>query len=122
MGREGGYRMGDGQWAEMDNVTLAPQAEYTATVTLDAVEIGDKGTLRLDLDMTVTGTLPTLDVTIETSNIEGGTYRSLGTFAQLTATGSARKSFAGCDRWARAVLTIGGTNPSFTGSITGEAV
>lgn len=115
--------MGDGQWASLDNVTLAGVAARTATVTLDPVEVGDKGTLRLDLDVTAaSGTTPTLDGTVQTSKSEAGPWRTLGSFAQATAAGTERKSFSGCDRWARVAFTIGGTTPSFTASVTGEAV
>jgi len=117
-----GYTMRNGRHADTDEVVLAPAEVRTSTVTGDWVELGDRGVLRLDLSITVvSGTTPTLDVTIETSS-DQSVARQLGTFSQKTGVGSERKSFAGCDRFARAVLTIGGTSPSFTASVAGEAV
>ena len=65
----------------------------------------------------------TLDVAVETSADNGATdtWRSIGSFTQATSTTTQRKSFAGCDRFIRASPTIGGTTPSFTFSVTGEA-
>jgi hypothetical protein len=112
-----------GQFADIDDVELAASAARTATGQGAAVALGDRGTLRLLLDVTAaSGTGPTLDVTVETS-FDGATgWRSLGTFAQKTAVASERKSFPGCDRYVRATWTVGGTTPSFTFSVAGEAV
>jgi hypothetical protein len=109
-----------GQFADIDDVELAASAARTATGQGAAVALGDRGTLRLLLD--VTAASGTLDVTVETS-FDGATgWRSLGTFAQKTAVASERKSFSGCDRYVRATWTVGGTTPSFTFSVVGEAV
>ena len=78
---------------------------------------------------TVTGTTPTLDVTLEESDTVGGTYVAItgAAFTQVTATPSTatatpkvgvnlvpgvRKAFI------RAVATIGGTSPSFPSAVT----
>lgn len=112
-----------GQYSDIDDVVLAASAARTATGNGTSVALGDRGVARLLLDVTaVAGTSPTLDITVETS-FDGAAWRSLGTFAQKTAVGTERKSFSGCDRFVRANHTIGGTGgPSFTFSITGEAV
>lgn len=117
-----GYNKQTGEWADIDDVTLAASAARTSSANGSAVELGDRGTLRLLLDVTAaTGTTPTLDAAVETS-FDGVTWRSLGAFTQKTATGTERKSFAGADRFVRVTWTIGGTTPSFTFSVSGEAV
>jgi hypothetical protein len=107
--------------------TLHAAGPETVTGNGTGVELGDKGTVRAVLVITaVAGTNPTLDITVETSSDNGVTdaWRSLGTFAQQTATTTGVfKSFGGCDRYVRSRRTIGGTgSPSFTYSIVGEAV
>lgn len=111
-----------GEVLVIDDVTLHSSAARTATYTATGVAIGDKGTLRLLLDVTAaSGTSPTIDVAVQTS-YDNSTWRAVASFAQLTAAGSERKSFTGIDRYARIVATIGGTTPSFTFSVSGEAV
>lgn len=116
-----GYKTASGRWADTVDATLAASAARTATANGSSFELGDRGVICLKLDVTAaSGTSPTLDVSIETSE-DGTTWRSLGAFAQKTAAGAERKSFAGCDRFVRPVFTIGGTTPSFTFSVAGEA-
>lgn len=77
----------------------------------------------------VTGTTPTLDVLVETSDSPTGAtnVRTIASFAQKTAAsaagaGNERKTFAGLDDYYRIRWTIGGTaSPTFNGvSITGS--
>lgn len=115
-----GYSTKSGRWAATADLVLAASAERTATGNGASVEVGDKAVGRLLLDVTArTGTTPTLDVTIQTS-FDGVTWRTAGTFTQATATGQQRISCM-LDRYVRAIWTIGGTTPSFTFSIAGEA-
>ena len=112
-----------GEISRITDVVLAASAARTATGSGSAVALGDLGTIRLLLDVTAaSGTTPTLDVTIETSYDGSTGWVSLGTFSQKTAVSTQRKSFSGCDRYVRASWVVGGTTPSFTFSITGEAV
>lgn len=105
------------------DVTLLSSAARTATGASTANELGDVATLRLLVDVTaVSGTTPTLDITVETSYDGSTNWRSLGTFTQKTTVTTERKSFGGCDRYVRVSYTIGGTTPSFTFSIAGEGV
>lgn len=116
-----GYATKSGRWANTVDLPLAASAARTATGTGSAVEPGDRGVARLFLNVTAaSGTSPTLNVTIQTSN-DGSTWRSAGTFTQATAVSSQRATF-NIDRYVRATWTIAGTTPSFTFSITGEAV
>jgi hypothetical protein len=105
------------------DATLVASAARTTTGSGSAFEMEDNGTLRLLLNVSAaSGTTPTLDVTIETS-LDGSTgWTSVGTFTQNTAVSSQRKVFTGLDRYARATWVIGGTTPSFTFSVIGEAV
>ena len=115
-----GYSTADGRWANTLDLTLAASASRTATGNGSAIEAGDKAVARLTLNCTArTGTTPTLDVTIQTS-ADGTTWRSAGTFTQVTAVGSQRASFS-LDRFVRAAWTVGGTTPNFTFSIIGDA-
>lgn len=113
-----------GQFYDEDELTLMASGARTASTTSDVYEVGDRGTLRLDLDLTaVSGTNPTMHVQIETRKTYGsGSWRVVDAFPIKTTTGSERRSMSGLDRFARAVCTIGGTNPSFTFSLGGEAV
>ncbi len=111
-----------GQTPNIDTVNLSPAAAVTATANGSSVLLGDRGTLRLLLNVTAaSGTTPTLDVAIQTS-FDGSTWRAVAAFAQKTTTGTERKSFTGIDRYVRATYTVGGTTPSFTFTVKGEAV
>lgn len=116
------YTTAKGRIADTLSLSLHDSAARTATATGSSFELGDRGVLRLLLDVTAaSGTTPTLDVTVQTS-YDGSTWRSVAAFTQATAITSERKSFAGCDRFVRVSYTIGGTTPSFTFSVSGEAV
>ena len=116
-----GYEKANGQWANTLALTLAASAARTTSTAATSIDVADRGVLCLTLDVASrSGTNPTLDVTIQTS-ADNSTWRTLGTFAQKTAAGSERKSFAGCDRYVRASWAIGGTStPTFTFSVAGE--
>lgn len=116
-----GYFVGGQRSAHTFDVSML-SATATATGTGAAIELGDLATLRLDLTVSAaSGTTPSLTVSIETSK-DGSTWRSLGSFVAATTTTSERKSFVGCDRYARVSYTISGTTPSFTFSVKGEAL
>lgn len=115
-----GYNTKSGRWAATRALTLAASAARTATGNGAVVEVGDKGTARVLLDVTArSGTTPTLDVVIQTSH-DGTTWRTAHTFTQVTAVGQQRVSVP-IDRFVRAAWTVGGTTPNFTFSIKGEA-
>jgi len=107
------------EWREYAEVTLE-RATLTATRTGETVDLMRAG-LALTLDVTAaSGTTPTLDVAVQTSH-DGATWTTVASFARATGVGSERKRFSGLDRYVRAVATLGGTTPSFTFSVTGEA-
>lgn len=129
-----GYRTESGRYADTLPVAFlgagghekgVAQAAGTiaATGSSPVVELGDRGSIRLTaLINAVAGTSPTLDITVMTCDTRAGTFRSLGTFTQITGVGSSKKSFGGCDRFVRLDYVIGGSaSPSLTGSIDGDA-
>jgi len=117
------YQRQDGRFATTYNAPLLPSAARTASGTGDTYEMGDMSTLRLKLDVTAaSGSSPTLDVTIETSPDGASDWQTVATFAQKTAISYERNAFPGCDRFVRVKYTIGGSTPSFTFSVTGEAL
>ena len=119
-----GYTMQNGRWASTESVTLHPSAERTESGSGETIELGDRSTLRLLLDVTAaSGTDAALDVAVETSH-DGTTWRpALGYFEDTVSdVGTMRTGFSGCDRYVRAVWNIEGEDPSFTFSLTGEAV
>ena len=119
-----GYQGADGRYRDTDDVTLQASVTKTATFTGAWVEVGDRGTLRALLTVSAaSGTNPTADVIIETARDSAGTgLRTIATFTQATDVTTEWKSATGCDRFARAKATVGGTNPSFTYSVAGAAV
>lgn len=115
--QQNGYQMANGRFANTLACGLVPPAAQAATFTSAVIELGDRGTARLTLNVTAgTGTL---DVAIQTS-ADGTTWRAVAAFTQATGVTSERKSFTGIDRFIKAVCTIG-TGP-FTFSVDGEAV
>ncbi len=110
-----------GQHYEQDEITLLTSAARTASGVSDTYEVGDRGTLRLDLDVTAVSGSGTVHCQIETRPLYGsGDWRVVDAFPVQSAAGSVRRSMSGCDRFVRAVYTIGGTSVTF--SLTGEAV
>lgn len=117
-----GYQLGNGQASGSDDKTLFASATIIVTTNGDAVDVRN-GCLALTLDVTAaSGTTPTLDVAIQTRKDSSDSWRAIASFTQKTTTGSERKCFAGCDRQVRAVLTVGGTTPSFTCSVVGDSL
>ena len=118
-----GYSMANGRWANTIDTTVLPAGTvYTTTTQGAAVEIGDRGTAALDLAITaVSGTTPSMTVTIETSKDGSTNWQTVAAYAAQTTTGTTRKVFAGLDRFVRANCAVSGTTPSFTFGISGEA-
>lgn len=115
-----GYTKADGRYANVHPITPAASAARTANGNGSSIELGDRAVARLKLDVTAaSGTSPTLDVTVQTSR-DGATWYTAGTFTQRTGVASEEKVFA-IDRFVRASWTVGGTSPSFTFSVAGEA-
>ncbi len=116
------------EWTSFATITLAqgvfgPQGQFIG----ESLELQNKGTLALSLDVTaLSGTNPALDVDVQTS--EDGvttidapdTWVTVASFPRVIAIGHTRQVFTGIDAFARVVITISGTNPSFTLGVTGK--
>lgn len=110
------------RWEHTDSIELAAaKAVSGASGDGDAVEVGAKGTLLLDLVVSELGAGTALTVTVKTSK-DGSTWRTLAAFAAASSVGSERKSFAGCDRYARADWALSGGTTTSTYTVSGEAV
>lgn len=101
---------------DADAVLLAA-ATKTASENGAGVHVGENAELEAQLQVrgAVSGTTPTLDVTIEEdTDAAFGSPTTIATFTQATATGvDERKKFRTSKPYVRAVATIGGTTPSF---------
>lgn len=107
--------------------SLVP-ATRTATGNGTGIRVGKCTHVIVLLNVgTVTGTSPTLDVTLQTSTAVGGTYAAVtgAAFTQVTATPSTATDVAvgifavnGQNQFLRAVATIGGTSPSFPSCVS----
>jgi len=104
-----------------DGKSLVAPAAFTTTSTETSVDFGAAGTNGGGGSLHViaaSGTSPTLDAKIQTS-ADNASFSDYITFAQKTAVGSEFKtSTSNPARYARAVLTIGGSTPSFTVAIS----
>jgi hypothetical protein len=109
-----------------NDVTLAPAgtvvtATGTGSVVLEPI---NKGNLRALLDVTaLSGTTPSLTVTVETSYDKGVTdaWHSAGAFTAATTVSKQRKIIP-IDRYVRISYVVSGTTPSITFGVFGETV
>lgn len=70
-----GYQMNDGRWADTAEVTLVEQAEHAETFTTEALELGDRGTARLTLDVVAASAVGTNETqSIAVSDATDGTF------------------------------------------------
>lgn len=112
-----------GQIYDEDAITLIASTTKTASYTSDTYEAGDRGTLRLDLNVTaISGTGAQMHVQVETRKSSDDSWRVVDAFTAVIATGTQRRTMGGVDRYVRAVCTLAGSSPSVTFSLTGEAV
>jgi hypothetical protein len=91
---------------------------YTTTTTGPEQDHGGAttkgGVAQLHI-LSVGGSTPTCDVTIEHSTTSGSGFTTLATFAQATANTSERVTIAGTiNQYTRLQVTLGGGSPSFT--------
>lgn len=110
------------EWISLIETILAASAEREENGQGEAVDMGDRSTLRLTLNVSaVEGTAPSLAVAVETSEDGSTAWREAGAFTARSTTGSQRIVVPGCDRYVRAAWYIDGTTPAFTFSVLGEA-
>lgn len=104
-------------------ITPSPAAPWAASGVGNAVDIAQKINAQLTLNVTaVSGSAPTLSVAIE-SSIDGTTgWRTIDSFAAVSAVGVQTKRFAGSDQFLRTAWTITGGSPAFTFAVSGNAI
>lgn len=120
------YTNAKGEFQNTKDITVLDSTTFTADTNGAAVEVGDRGTACLELDVSAITASDSVDVKIQTSKDGSGSglgaWRDVAAFAQKTAVGSERKSFAGLDRFIRAVVDVtdAGGGVSVTLSVKGE--
>lgn len=105
-----------------DDTSRATASQGLGTVTSAAVACEEYNSAVLTLTTTaVSGTSPTLDVTVQTASDSAFTTPvAVGTFAQKTTATSERKIFVGLDSYVRFSSVIGGSaTPTVTWGISG---
>ena len=112
------------RWRNNIQDVAAYSAARTASGATGDFTIFNGARLAVFLDVTaVSGTTPTLDVTVQAKDPVSGKYFAIGAFAQKTAVASEAIFIGGGadvkfpTRVFRIEFTIGGTTPSFTFSI-----
>lgn len=115
-------------WRNNTEVTVLASAARTASENSADITVYNGAMLAVFLDVTaVSGTSPTLDVTVKVKDVASGKYFVIGTFTQATAVtkqaifigGGADVEFA--TRTYRVECVIAGTTPSFTFSVGASA-
>lgn len=102
--------------------TLLEEVDFDATGTGDELDMGACfGAMTMTLTVSEhAGTTPTLDVVVEHSH-DGSTWATLGSFTQVTTTdGSETKTFGPCRQHIRGKATLGGTNPVYSFTLSGD--
>lgn len=116
-----GYTRQNSQWADTVDVILHASNAETADGNGTAIEVADRGCVRLKLDVTAaSGTTPQLLVVVETSYDGSNEWRALDSFDIKTGVSSQRISAGGLDRFVRVRWDVSGTTPSFTFDVRGE--
>jgi len=116
-------------WAASATVTeMVAPARKTATANGTGVDfiLGSGKALFTLATSAGGGTAPTLDVKLQSSATQGGTYADItgAVFTQVTNAADATETITVdldgiANRWIRAVITISGTSPTFDLSLTG---
>lgn len=108
------------------DVTVLASGALTTTGTSAAIDVNGAGTLRAQVQVSaVSGTTPSVTVTIQTSHDAGSTdaWRTAGAaFTAITAAGNSPWQSFAVDRYVRVSYTVSGTTPSLTTAVVGEAV
>lgn len=104
---------------DADVQTIHASAARTATGQTSGVDLGPFDESIVLLNVTAaSGTGPTLDVKIQTSDDNSDWYDLGSSFSQITAVSKpAALKLTNFGKYIRAVYTIGGTSPSFTFTI-----
>lgn len=106
---------------------LAPAARTSSSsgsaVNIRPYALGEFAPLKVFLSVgAASGTSPTLDVTIQQSPDGSTGWTTVGSFTQMTGTGSQEIRVTPTQPYIRVAYTIAGTSPSFTFHVTALAV
>lgn len=108
------------------DVTVLASGALTASGQSSAIDVGGAGTLRAQVQVSaVSGTSPSVTVTIQTSHDAGATdaWRTAGSaYSAITAVANSPWQCFAVDRYVRVSYTVSGTTPSLTTTVVGEAV
>lgn len=103
---------------ELTNWRTAAAGNLTATATLTGIDLKGQfphvGSFDAVVHVpSVSGTSPTLDITVQEAQTVGGSYRTIQTMPTITAAGTYKVRVVNNRRAVRFVLTVGGTTPNF---------
>lgn len=108
------------------DVTVLGSGALTTTGQSSAIDVGGAGTLRAQVQVSaVSGTTPSVTVTIQTSHDAGvaDAWRTAGSaFSAITSVANSPWQCFAVDRYVRVSYTVSGTTPSLTTTVVGEAV
>jgi hypothetical protein len=114
--------LSNGHGRTISVATLLEETDLDATKTEDSLDMGACfGAMTMTLAVSAhDGTTPTLDVIVEHSH-DGTTWATLGSMTQVTTTdGSETKTFGPCRRYIRGKATLGGTDPVYSFTLSGD--
>lgn len=120
----GNIRSSQSAYGLRTGALLAPKAARTSTTSTTGVQLFTSGTVtRLTAALhifAVSGSTPSLTVTVASASTQGGSYTTRGTFSAANAIGAQYISAAisTTDQWWRATFTISGSSPSFTAAVS----
>lgn len=114
------------QFTKGADLTVLASGAVTASGQSAAVDVGGAGTLRAQVQVSaVSGTTPSITVTIQTSHDAGVTdaWRTAGAaYTALTAVANSPYQCFVVDRYVRVSYVVSGTTPSLTTTVVAEAV
>lgn len=111
-----------GELYDQDAITILDSVTKTSSFVQE-YEIGDRGTVRLDLNVSaISGSGALFHGQIETRRDSTDSWRVVDAFQPVSAVGSQRRSMSGLDRLIRLAGTIAGSSPTVTLSLSGHAV
>lgn len=107
--------------AYTSRITFLPSAARTTSGSSGQIDCSFADEMLIFLDVTaVSGTSPTLDVSVKTLGPDGKWYQ-IAQFTQRTTTGQEAKAITNFGGDLKVDYTIDGTTPSFTFSVTAVA-
>jgi hypothetical protein len=108
------------------DLTVLASGAVTASGQSSAIDVGGAGTLRAQVQVSaVSGTAPSITVTIQTSHDAGSTdaWRTAGAaYSALTTVANSPYQCFVVDRYVRVSYVVSGTTPSLTTTVVAEAV